>query len=193
MLILGIDPGTARLGYGLVEIKKLRNASFLRKAHKVQKAKIKNDGHLVFVDAGCLETVLETPMAARLLFLQDEVGKIIARYKPDVMAIESLFFGVNAKTAIAVGQARGVILAEAARYGVPVFEYQGLSVKFAVTGFGRSKKKEVQEGVRKILRMKSVIKPDDAADGLAIAITHHVKTAQQINKSKSQSPKSKPQ
>ena len=160
MLILGIDPGTARLGFGLVKNGKT--------------------DQLVFVDAGCLETILETPMAARLLFLQDEVGKIIARYKPDVMAIESLFFGVNAKTAIAVGQARGVVLAEAARYGVPVFEYQGLSVKFAVTGFGRSKKKEVQEGVRKILRMKSVIKPDDAADGLAIAITHHIKTT--INK-----------
>lgn len=158
MLILGIDPGTARLGYGLV-----------KNGHK---------DSLVFVDAGCLETVLETPMPERLLYLQGEIGKLLAKHKPDILAIESLFFGINAKTAIAVGQARGVVLAEAARYKVPVYEYQGLSVKFAITGFGRSKKKEIQEGVRKILRMKKIVKPDDAADGLAIAITHHIKTHQ---------------
>ncbi len=156
MLILGIDPGTARLGFGLVKNGK--------------------GDRMDFVDAGCLETVLETAMPERLLYLQTEIGKLLAKHKPDVMAIESLFFGINAKTAIAVGQARGVVLAEAARYHVPVFEYQGLSVKFALTGFGRSKKKEVQEGVRKYLRMEKIIKPDDAADGLAIAITHHIKT-----------------
>lgn len=155
MLILGIDPGTAKLGYGLVKNGK---------------------ADLEFIDAGCLVTAIETPMPERLLFLQGEIGKLLAKYKPDVMAIESLFFGINAKTAIAVGQARGVVLAEAARYKIPVYEYQGLSVKFAVTGFGRSKKKEMQEGVRKILRMEKIIKPDDAADGLAIAITHHIKT-----------------
>ena len=137
MLILGIDPGTARLGYGLVE----------------------------------------TPMHERLLYLYEEMNKIFAKHKPDVLAVESLFFGINAKTAIAVGQARGVILLAAANNKVAtVVEYQGLSVKFAVTGFGRSKKKEMQEGVRKILKMKNIIKPDDAADGLAIAITHHIKT-----------------
>ncbi|MCL4397462.1 crossover junction endodeoxyribonuclease RuvC [Patescibacteria group bacterium] len=155
MLILGIDPGTARLGYGLI-----RNG--------------KADA-LTFVDAGCLETSLETPMPERLLYLQGEIGKILAKHKPDVLAIEALFFGINAKTAIAVGQARGVVLAEAARYKIPVFEYQGLSVKFAITGFGRAKKKEIQEGVRQILKMDKIIKPDDAADGLAIAITHHIK------------------
>lgn len=158
MLILGIDPGTARLGYGLI------------KNGQADK--------LVYVEAGCLETTMETPMSERLLYLQGEIGKILARHKPDVMAIEALFFGVNAKTAIAVGQARGVVLAEAARYKVPVVEYQGLSVKFAVTGFGRAKKKEMQEGVRKILKMKEIVKPDDAADGLAIAITHHIKSHQ---------------
>ncbi len=156
MLILGIDPGTARLGYGIIDSGQAR---------------------MTYVTAGCLETVLETPMHQRLLYLQTEVGKILAKHKPDVIAIESLFFGINAKTAIAVGQARGVVLAEAARHKVPtVVEYQGLTVKFAVTGFGRSKKKEIQEGVRKILRMKKVVKPDDAADALAIAITHHIKT-----------------
>ena len=163
MLILGIDPGTARLGYGLVEIKN-------------KKEERKKDGHLKYVMAGCLETSLETCMPERLLYLQGEIGKLLAKYKPDVLAIEALFFGINAKTAIAVGQARGVVLAESARYHIPVFEYQGLSVKFAVTGFGRAKKKEIQEGVKKILKMKEIVKPDDAADGLAIAITHHIKS-----------------
>jgi crossover junction endodeoxyribonuclease RuvC len=114
-------------------------------------------------------------MPERLLYLQGEIGKLLAKHKPDVLAIEALFFGINAKTAIAVGQARGVILAEAARYKTPVFEYQGLSVKHALTGFGRADKKQVQEGVRKHLRMRKVVKPDDAADGLAIAITHCLK------------------
>lgn len=155
MLIIGIDPGTARLGFGLVE----------------------NGGkELKFVHAGCLETKMETPMPERLFFLQEAISDILAEYKPDVMAVEQLFFGVNARTAIAVGQARGVILATAARHKVPVFDYQGLSVKFAITGSGKSKKKEIQEGVRKILKMKDIIKPDDAADGLAIAIAHHIKT-----------------
>lgn len=160
MLILGIDPGTARLGYGLIE-------------ESVDKKKIK------YITAGCLETKMETPMHERLLYLYGEMNKIFAQHKPDVLAVESLFFGINAKTAIAVGQARGVILLAAANNKVKtVVEYQGLSVKFAVTGFGRSKKKEMQEGVRKILKMKEIVKPDDAADGLAIAITHHIKTTQ---------------
>lgn len=155
MLILGIDPGTARLGFGLVE----------------------NGGtNLKFVHAGCLETAMETPMPERLFFLQEQISEIISKYKPDVMAVEQLFFGVNSRTAIAVGQARGVVLATAARHKVPVFDYQGLSIKFAVTGSGKSKKKEIQEAVKKILKMKQIIKPDDAADGLAIAITHHIKT-----------------
>lgn len=167
MLILGIDPGTARLGYGLIE-------------ESSDKKTIK------YIIAGCLETKMETPMHERLLYLYGEMNKIFAKYKPDVLAVESLFFGINAKTAIAVGQARGVILLAAANNKTKtVVEYQGLSVKFAVTGFGRSKKKEMQEAVRKTLKMKEIVKPDDAADGLAIAITHHVKTNPIVNKSKS--------
>ncbi|MBI3887783.1 crossover junction endodeoxyribonuclease RuvC [Candidatus Microgenomates bacterium] len=165
MLILGIDPGTARLGYGLIE---------------TDKSTIK------YITAGCLETKMETPMHERLLFLYAEMNKIFEKHKPDDLTVESLFFGINAKTAIAVGQARGVILLAAANNKVAtVVEYQGLSVKFAVTGFGRSKKKEIQEGVRKILNMKEIVKPDDAADGLAIAITHHIKThPQPVSKKK---------
>lgn len=168
MLILGIDPGTARLGYGLVEVK---NPAALAGR---QKSKIKSQ--LKFIAAGCLETKKETPVGERLLYLQEEVGKILAKYKPDVVAIEQLFFGINSRTAMAVGQARGVVLAVASKYKVPIFEYQGLSVKFAITGFGRSDKKQMQEAVRKHLKMKAIVKPDDAADGLAIAITHHLKT-----------------
>ncbi len=167
MLILGIDPGTARLGYGLVEIKEKRE-------------EIRKDGRrdgMKFVTAGCLVTKMETPMGERLFFLQEEVGKILLKYRPDVMAIEQLFFGINSRTAMAVGQARGVVLAVAARHKVPIFEYQGLSVKFALTGFGRSDKKQMQESVRQHLGMRKIIKPDDAADGLAIAITHHLKTS----------------
>lgn len=164
MLILGIDPGTARLGFGLVEV-------------NGQKGKLK------FVEAGCLETKMETAMGERLLYLSEEVGKVIARHKPDVMAIEQLFFGINSRTAMAVGQARGVVMAMAAKHKVPIFEYQGLSVKFALTGFGRSDKKQIQESVRKHLGMREIIKPDDAADGLAIAIAHHIKsTGIQTNK-----------
>lgn len=157
MLILGIDPGTARLGFGLVE------------ANGQKKLK--------FVDAGCLETKVETAMGERLNFLQEEIGKILSKHKPDVMAIEQLFFGINARTAMAVGQARGVVMAVAAKHKVPIFEYQGLSVKAAVSGYGRSDKKQMQQSVRKHLRMKDIVKPDDAADGLAIAIAHYLKTS----------------
>lgn len=167
MLILGIDPGTARLGFGLIRT---------QANPKITQIDARLDG-VDYVEAGCIETTLETPMHERLLFLQQEIGLILARHKPDVLAIEQLFFGINAKTAIAVGQARGVVLAEAARYKVPVIaEYQGLSVKFALTGFGRAEKKQIQESVRLHLGMEKIIKPDDAADGLAIAITHHIKS-----------------
>lgn len=169
MIILGIDPGTAKLGFGLIKVAgtTLANASA---------SKEKTAGQIRFVAAGCLTTKVETAMGERLHFLYEEVGKIIKLHKPDVMAIEQLFFGVNSRTAMAVGQARGVVLAVAAKHKVPIFEYQGLSVKFTLTGFGRSDKKQMQESVRKHLRMKEIVKPDDAADGLAIAITHHIKT-----------------
>lgn len=157
MLIFGVDPGTARLGYGVIKVKKeARNG-------------------VKYVASGCLTTKLETPMGERLLYLQEEIGKLLVRYQPDVVAVEQIFFGINAKTAMAVGQARGVVLAVAAKHKVPVFEYQGLSVKVAVTGYGRSDKKQVLSGVSKILRIRRKIKPDDAADGLAVAITHHLK------------------
>lgn len=159
MLILGIDPGTARLGIGLIESTPPNG----------KPAKVK------YVFAKCLETKMETPVGERLLFLGEELSKIIEKYQPDIACVEQLFFGINARTAIAVGQARGVILATLAKHKVPQVDYQGLSVKFALTGFGRSDKKQMQESVRVYLNMKEIVKPDDAADGLAIALTHHIK------------------
>ncbi len=166
MLILGLDPGTARLGFGLVEVKKSK-----------EKTTANGKGSdLTFVRAGCLETKMDTQMGERLLYLQEEIGKILREHRPDVVAVEQLFFGINARTAIAVGQARGIILSEVARHKIPLFEYQGLSVKFALTGFGRSDKKQMQASVMSHLKMKQIVKPDDAADGLAIAIAHYLKT-----------------
>lgn len=166
MLILGIDPGTARLGYGVIDFDEKIPANG-------KKSPIK------FVTAGCLETKLETPMPERLLYLSEELGKIVIKHKPDVACVEQLFFGINAKTGIAVGQARGVILMTMAKHGVTnVVDYQGLQVKFAVTGSGKSDKKQMQESVRVHLGMKEIIKPDDAADGLALAICHYIKSTQ---------------
>ena len=152
MLILGIDPGTARMGLGVVE---------------------KNGHDPRFVFATCVETSMETSAGDRLMFLGDELSKILQKYNPDVACVEQLFFGINARTAIAVGQARGVILATLARHKVPqVLEYQGLSVKHALTGFGRADKKQMQEMVRVHLGLREVPKPDDCADALAAAITY---------------------
>ena len=162
MLIIGIDPGTARLGYGIIDIDSGSKSG------------------MTFVTAGCFTTKLQTPVGERLWFLQSEIGKILVKYKPNALAIEQLFFGINSRTAMAVGQARGVVLAVAAKNKIPIFEYQGLSVKFTLTGFGRSDKKQMQESVRKHLKMKQIIKPDDAADGLAIAIMHYLKTKKNV-------------
>lgn len=162
MLILGIDPGTARLGIGLIESTPTNG----------KPASIK------YVFADCLETNMDSTPGDRLFYLGEELAKILVKYKPDVACVETLFFGINARTAIAVGQARGVILATLSKYKIPQVDYQGLSVKFAVTGFGRSDKKQMQEAVRKHLNMKEIVKPDDAADGLAIAITHHIKSSE---------------
>lgn len=184
MLILGIDPGTARMGYGLIDFDE----------------KIPADGKkspIKFVTAGCLETAMETAMPERLLFLSEELDKIVGKHKPDVACVEQLFFGINAKTGIAVGQARGIILMVLAKNKVKtIVDYQGLQVKFAVTGSGKSDKKQVQESVRQLLGMKEIIKPDDAADGLALAICHFIKSTQpakpaKIKKEKAETVKGK--
>lgn len=151
MLVLGIDPGTAITGYGLVR---------------------EENGQLACEDMGCVLTRSELPLATRLLQIYDELREIIERDKPDCAAIEQLFFNVNAKSALAVGHARGVALLACAKAGIPVAEYTPLQVKMAVAGYGRADKKQVQSMVKLLLALDQEPKPDDVADALAIAICH---------------------
>lgn len=149
MLALGIDPGTAILGYGLVK---------------------STGNRLSMVDYGCIRSSPRDGLAERLAGLYDAVRDVIEARRPEVVAVEELFFNRNAKTALAVGQARGVVLLAAAHAGVPVAEYTPLEVKMAVTGYGRAEKEQVQAMVRILLGLAEVPRPDDAADALAVAI-----------------------
>lgn len=151
MRILGIDPGYAITGYGIVD--------YVGNKFRV-------------VDYGAITTEAGVPMPNRLLYMSVELNNLLMQYEPEAMAIEELFFSSNAKTAIAVGQGRGVALLEAARAGIDVFEYKPNQVKQAVAGYGRADKQQVQQMVKCILNLESVPKPDDTADALAIAICH---------------------
>ncbi len=151
MVILGIDPGTATTGYGLVEEK---------------------GGKLSLIDYGVIITEPEHTAEQRLEIIFDQLGDIIDEYNPDEIAIEELFFSSNAKTAIAVGQARGVILLATQKAGVPMSEYTPNQVKNGICGYGSADKKQVQKMVQMILKLDEIPQPDDAADALAIAICH---------------------
>jgi crossover junction endodeoxyribonuclease RuvC len=149
--ILGIDPGTASTGFGIIE----------RAGVKLRP---------VWYD--CLTTSPREAAADRLVRIGRAVREIVERMQPDAMAIEELFFGANAKSALAVGQARGVCMLVCAEAGLPVYEYSPASIKQAVTGYGRADKQQVMEMVRHQLGMTEVPRPDHAADALAVAITH---------------------
>ena len=149
-ITLGIDPGTARLGYGLIR-------GGLKPA---------------LIDAGVIETWPDEPMPDRLVTLYDGVQELIEEFRPDVLAIEQLFFARNVTTAISVGQARGVVILAAAQSKVSVAEYTPSEIKQAVTGYGKADKPQMQEMVRMILHLNSVPQPDDAADALAVSICH---------------------
>lgn len=151
MRILGIDPGYAIVGWGVLD---------------------HNNGHFVPVDFGAIFTEAGTPFELRLERIYDDVTAIVERYHPECMAIEKLFFNNNAKTAIDVSQARGVTLLAAVKQGIEIFEYTPLQVKQSVVGYGRAEKKQVQEMTRIILHLDRVPKPDDTADSLALAICH---------------------
>ena len=151
MVILGIDPGTAICGYGLVE---------------------KKNYQYNLLDYGAINTPPTMTLEERLVRIYDGIGLLIDRYHPEEMAVEELFFNNNAKTAIAVGQARGVILLAGAHKGIPLFEYTPLQVKQAIVGYGRADKGQIQYMVKTMLNMKEIPKPDDAADALAIAMCH---------------------
>lgn len=151
-LALGIDPGTATTGYGLV--------------------RLLPDGELVAVSFGIISTPKDATPSARLEMLYTNLRKIIKQHKPDTSAVEKLFFARNVTTGIAVGQARGVVLLALEQAGIEIFEYTPKEVKNAVAGYGSAEKRQVQEMVRALLQLDSIPKPDDAADALAIAITH---------------------
>jgi crossover junction endodeoxyribonuclease RuvC len=151
MIILGIDPGTAASGFGIIEA---TNNNFKAKEY------------------GCIKTSSSEPMAERLSTLYQGLKKIIKKFNPNVIAVEQVFFSKNVKTALSIGQARGVALLASAQEGIPLFEYTPLQVKIAVSGYGRADKSQVQKMVRVLLKMDEIPKPDDAADGLAIALCH---------------------
>lgn len=151
MRTLGIDPGTAILGWGVVDTAA---------------------GQLALVAVGTLTTPAGMAQPERLRLLYDGLRELIARYRPDSAAIEELFFGKNVNTALSVGQARGVALLALAQAGLPVAEYKPLAVKQAVAGYGGADKKQMQEMVRLTLGLAAPPRPDDAADALAVAICH---------------------
>jgi len=151
-LVLGIDPGTATTGYGLV--------------------RDREDGSLESVAYGTLQTPAGTPAHQRLALLYHQLSDLLLLHRPDSCAVEKLFFQRNISTAIAVGQARGVVLLAIAEAGLEMAEYTPNEVKQAVTGYGSAHKRQVQEMVRTLLLLPEIPRPDDAADALAIAITH---------------------
>lgn len=151
MTILGIDPGIARLGWGIIS---------------------DSNGKLLPIDFGCFETDKNESESQRLKKIDEFLVNLIASQKPDTLAIEELFFAQNSKTALTVGQARGVILLASAKSNLEIASYTPLEVKQALTGFGKAEKHQVQMMVQSILKLNKIPKPDDTADALAIAITH---------------------
>ena len=151
MVIIGVDPGTARLGWGIIKNKQ---------------------GEQVAGEYGCLETKSGLSDARRLEILFDGFNKLLDKYKPDAVAVEDLFFFKNQKTIVKVSQARGVILLAAQIKNIDSFSYSPPQIKLAVTGYGRADKRQVQEMTKTILKLPSIPKPDDTADALATALTH---------------------
>lgn len=151
MRIIGIDPGTGILGFGVVDTK---------------------NGKSTLVTAGVIKTPAHTPLDERLEEIFDGLTEIIAETKPDVMSVEKLFFARNVTTAMSVASARGVAILTGRKAKLPIAEYTPMQIKQTLTGYGKADKKQVQEMVRLQLGLKEIPKPDDAADALAAAITH---------------------
>ncbi|MFA7308937.1 MAG: crossover junction endodeoxyribonuclease RuvC [Patescibacteria group bacterium] len=151
MRILGIDPGTQRLGWGVIES---------------QAGKVKASSY------GCITTVPKQNHGERLVYIFDELTRIIGQEKPQVLAIEKLFFIKNVTTAMTVSEARGVVILACKQAGLEIFEYTPLQIKMGLTGYGKAEKSQIQMMVKMILGLTEVPKPDDVADALAVAITH---------------------
>ena len=152
MIIVGFDPGIATLGYGVIQVD--------------------NRGKPEMVDYGIISTPKEENLAVRLCMLEKGIKQIIDKFKPQEIAVEELFFAKNVKTGIAVAHARGVILLTATKECGKLFEYTPLQIKQALTGYGRADKNQIQQMVKTTLRLKSIPRPDDAADALAVALCH---------------------
>jgi crossover junction endodeoxyribonuclease RuvC len=151
MIILGVDPGIGRCGWGVIET-------------VAGKSKV--------IDYGCIETTPNGKIEERLVIISSEINNFIKKYNPDYLSIEELFFGSNSKTALTVGQARGVILLSAGENKIPTAVYTPLQVKIALTGYGRADKNQIAQMVKLLLKLPSIPKIDDITDALAIALTH---------------------
>ena len=152
MVILGFDPGIATLGYGVIQTEKR--------------------GKPQMIDYGIVSTPKDENLAVRLALLEKGIKQIIEKFKPDEIAVEELFFAKNVKTGIAVAHARGVILLTAIKECGKLYEYTPLQIKQALTGYGRADKNQIQQMVKTMLSLKSIPRPDDAADALAVALCH---------------------
>lgn len=151
MIILGIDPGFAIVGFGVLQ---------------------SEQGKQTLVSCGAITTEAGLPLPTRLLQIENDMAQLFETFHPDAMAIEELFFNNNITTGIGVAQARGVILAAAERVGVSIYEYSPSEVKLAITGYGKAEKRQIMDMTKRLLNLKSVPKPDDAADAVAIALCH---------------------
>lgn len=160
MRILGIDPGIAIVGFGLIEAER---------------------GNVQMLHYGTITTEAGLPLATRLFQIQRDLEELIEQLKPDAIAVEELFFSNNITTGIAVAHGRGVILYTAEKLGIPLYEYTPMQVKQAVVGYGLAEKKQVMDMVRRLLKLKGIPRPDDAADALAIAICHARSATSRLN------------
>lgn len=160
MVILGIDPGVATIGFGVINAERQKNT---------------------LIQYGTITTPAGIPLASRLLQISNDMEELIRLFQPDEMAIEELFFSTNITTGISVAHGRGVILLAAEKLGVPVFEYTPIQVKQAVAGYGKADKKQVMLMTQRLLHMNRIPRPDDAADALAIAICHSRAATSMLN------------
>jgi crossover junction endodeoxyribonuclease RuvC len=151
MIILGIDPGVATIGFGLIRAERGQNQ---------------------LLQYGVITTPAGQPLAHRLLQISQDMDQLLDTFRPDELAIEELFFSTNITTGIAVAHGRGVLLLSAEKHGIPIYEYTPIQVKQAVAGYGKATKKQVMLMTQKLLKMEQIPRPDDAADALAIAICH---------------------
>lgn len=161
MVILGIDPGYAIVGFGVLQTER---------------------GSQALLACGAINTPSGIPLSKRLLQIADDLDELIRRFKPDAMAVERLYFGNNVTTGIGVAQARGVILMIAERNGIPIYEYDPSQVKSAVVGYGKAEKHQVMDMTKRLLNLKSMPKPDDAADAVAIALCHARSSTSLLNR-----------